>query len=297
MRNGRRAAKRLLGLGAAAGFAAAAYMVFEAQWLSAREMTLETRGLPPDFEGLSILHISDVHAGQPGLNLWTLRRAVAWARTRDPDLVVLTGDIVGAGHGARRCSELLSRLHPRLGMYAVTGNHEYGLSKNPLAHRPQTAPWKDTSVRMLHDECVTVAAAAGGRRLVVCGADYLTAGHRMRGEVPHADDISLLLIHRPPVPGDRLEDRFTFAFAGHTHGGQIRIPTPWGKVRVHRENLPFLEGVHPWGDGSLAISTGIGTTFVPFRLATRPEVVLYRLHTARPGCNGADAAAIRSMPS
>jgi predicted MPP superfamily phosphohydrolase len=282
IRSGRRGAKRLFGLGMAAGFSAAAYMTFEAQWLAMRETTLDIPGLPADLEGLSILHLSDVHAGQPGLNLWTLSHAVSWARARDPDLVVLTGDIVGAGHGARRCVEILSQLRPRLGMFAVSGNHEYGLSKNPFAHRPQIPEWADSGIRMLRDECVAVTPQAGGARLVVCGADYLTGGHRMRGDLPADGDVSLLLIHRPPVPGDGLEGRYTMAFAGHTHGGQIRVPTPWGKVRVHREKLPVVDGIHRWGDGWLAVSAGIGTTFLPFRLATRPEVLLHRLCARRP---------------
>ena len=171
-----------------------------------------------------------------------------------------------------RCVEILSQLRPRLGMFAVSGNHEYGLSKNPFAHRPQIPEWEDSGIRMLRDECVAVTPAErGGARLVVCGADYLTGGHRMRGDLPADGDVSLLLIHRPPIPGDGLEGRYTMAFAGHTHGGQIRVPTPWGKVRVHREKLPVVEGIHRWGDGWLAVSAGIGTTFLPFRLATRPE--------------------------
>ena len=297
MRSRRRDAKRFIAIAATAGLAAAAYMAFEAQWLAKREATLDVPGLPTDLEGLTILHLSDVHAGQPGLNVWTLSRAVSWARERNPDLVVLTGDIVGAGHGARRCVEILSQLRPRLGMFAVSGNHEYGLSKNPFAHRPQVPAWDGSGVRMLRDECVAVTPRADGTRLVVCGADYLTGGHRMRGDLPTVGDVSLLLIHRPPVLGDGMENRYTLAFAGHTHGGQIRIPTPWGKVQVHREKLPYVEGIHPWGDGWLAISAGIGTTFLPFRLATRPEVLLHHLCARRPDAQVMNGAPTESVSS
>jgi len=148
--------------------------------------------------------------------------------------------------------------------------------------------WEDSDIRMLRDECVAVTPGTDGARLVICGADYLTGGHRMRGDLPTDGDVSLLLIHRPPVPGDDLERRYTLAFAGHTHGGQIRVPTPWGKVRVHREKLPFIQGIHRWGDGWLAVSAGIGTTFLPFRLATRPEVLLYRLRARRQEAGAAE---------
>lgn len=282
----RRALKRSLGKvalgGAAAGSAAAAYMVFEAQWVACREEELALPDLPALLTGLRVLHLSDVHAGQPGLNLYTLRKAVEWAQPRRPDLVVLTGDILSAGRGGTRCLELLSRLQPRLGSFAVTGNHEYGLSKNPFAHRPLVGGWEQAGITLLKDRCqvVPVEGAGPGARLVVCGADYVTGGHPLlRAGIPDGD-LAVLLIHRPPEPDDALGDHFSLAFAGHTHGGQIRFPTPWGRVSPHRVDSGYVEGVHRWGRGLLAVSRGLGTTFLPLRLLTRPEAVLYRLASA-----------------
>ena len=290
------ALKKTLTVAAAAGAAAAAYMTFEAQWLRRRRQSLVLPGLPPAFEDLTVLHLSDVHAGQPGLNLRTLRKAVEWGLSVEPDVVVLTGDIMGGGRGRRQCLELLSLMRPRLGSFAVTGNHEHGLSKNPMAHRPGGLDWSAAGVTVLEDRCValdprtgpkptrddTAAVVATGPRIVLCGADYLTGGYEFSGATPQAGDLSVLLIHRPPGPTDPLSARFTLAFAGHTHGGQIRLPGRHGKVALHRERLPYVAGVHRWGDGLLAISPGIGTTFLPFRLLTRPEVILYRLTASVP---------------
>lgn len=262
-------------------------MLFESQWLECREQTLALPDLPPALEGLTVLHMSDAHVGQPGLNLRTLGKAVAWAQERRPDLVVLTGDMLGTGRAADRCLNQLSRLRPLLGMFAVPGNHEYGLSKNPLTRGGAMPAWESAGVTLLRDRCLTmpVTTSRGQAELTICGADYLTGGHGL--EVKEADNpesprLAMLLIHRPPAPDDVLGARFDLAFAGHTHGGQIRVPTPAGLKLVHAESLPYVSGVHPWGRGSLVISRGIGTTFVPFRLCTRPEVVLYRL-VRRPG--------------
>jgi predicted MPP superfamily phosphohydrolase len=85
------------------------------------------------------------------------------------------------------------------------------------------------------------------------------------------------LIHRPPEPEDPLGERFSLAFAGHTHGGQIRLPGPQGWFTPHRVDSTYVQGVHRWGRGLIAVSRGVGTTFLPLRLFTRPEVVLYRL--------------------
>lgn len=248
-------------------------MLWESQWVERRREDLPLLGLPPHLEGLRILHISDVHAGQPGLNLRSLRKTVGWAVREQPDIVFLTGDILGGRYGSKRGLRLLGRLDPPLGMFAVAGNHEYGLSKNPFAPRARPFRWEKAGVRLLKDECALVNR--NGHRIAVCGADYVTGGHGLH---PPADaDFPILLIHRPPEPEDALGRRFPLAFAGHTHGGQIRIPSPWGLVAPHRDGLPYLEGVHAWGSGRLVLSRGIGTTFLPFRLFTRPEAVIYRL--------------------
>ena len=275
-----------LGL-ALTGAAGAAYMLWESQWLERRERDLAVPGLPPALEGLTVLHLSDVHAGQPGLNLRSLRKAVEWAEERKPDLVFLTGDILGGRRGGRKGLALLSRLRPRLGAFAVKGNHEYGLSKNPLAHRPLEFAWREAGIVQLEDQCVLVPypeaggpdADGKGPGLALCGADYLTGGHGLK---PPEEEgfFPVLLIHRPPGADNALQEHFRLAFAGHTHGGQIRLPSPWGLWAPHREGLPYLEGIQPWGSGLVVVSRGIGTTFLPLRLLTRPQATIYRLRSA-----------------
>lgn len=277
--------KRLTLWAAAAGAAATAYMLYESQWLRCREEPLVVRGLPPHLEGLRVLHMTDVHAGQPGLNMWTLGKALRWAHAHPPDLVVLTGDILGGGDEAEACLRMLSGLRAPLGVFAVPGNHEYGLSKNPFAHRPFTHAWEAAGIRMLRDECraVTVdGSASDGGRLLVCGADYVTGGYGLEDRLHEAmdgvdRDFALLLTHRPPDPDDPVFDSFPLIFAGHTHGGQIRLPSPSGPILVHKEGLPYVEGVHRLRGSVLVLSRGVGTSFLPFRLMTRPEVVLYHL--------------------
>ena len=143
---------------------------------------------PPAFEGLTVLHLSDVHAGQPGLNLHTLRKAVEWGVSVEPDLVVLTGDIMGGGRGRRECLELLSLLRPRLGAYAVTGNHEYGLSKNPFAHRPSRTRLVGGRSDRARRSMRGLGPATGSRRSPRTTADgrrrTRPSRHRVRGRLP-----------------------------------------------------------------------------------------------------------------
>ncbi len=291
---------RLFWAAAAACAAAAAYMVFEAQWVRCRKADLPVPGLPSACRGLTILHLSDVHAGLFPVNERALRKAVEWGGPLDPDLVFLTGDMVGQRRRSRRCLDLLARLQPPLGMYAVTGNHEYGLGKGPLARARDAAVLREIpGVTLLQDRCVRSALdGTTPTTLVICGADYLTGGHGLTDVHAFADSqgrdrgvagvggladgaprdmLAILLIHEPPAADSPLAAGFDLAFAGHTHGGQIRVPRRGGIRPLHEEDDPRLAGVHPWGRGRLVISPGLGTSFLPFRLLTRPQTTLWRL--------------------
>jgi predicted MPP superfamily phosphohydrolase len=280
--------------------------MFEAQWIDCREKTMRVPGFPKAWSGLKVLHLADVHAGDFGLNLISLRKAVAWAVPLEPDLVFLTGDVLGDPLRSEQSLAELSRLSPKLGSYAVTGNHEYGIGKGPLARaRDTTSLWAQAGIILLKDACIRLPARSDSS-LVLCGADYLTGGFGLadlfaaretarRGAAPRqaatgdsADrsqrsaliapaDFPILLIHEPPERGDSLKDLFSLAFAGHTHGGQLRVPAPSGLVPLSEEDGEFLGGVYRWGEGVLVVSRGVGTTFVPFRLLTRPEATLWRL--------------------
>jgi len=271
---------RLAGWAAAAGGAAAAYMAFEAQWVQCRMSDLRVPGLPAGWSGLKVLHLTDVHAGFFASNERSLSKAVNWAKPLEPDLVLLTGDVLGDPNRAGVCLELLAQLEPRLGKYAVTGNHEHGISKSPFARLQRTAElWKSAGVTLLSDSCVQLPEREGGR-VVLCGADYITGGFGLSGDEQrrlHTGDFPILLIHEPPEADSALAGSFPLAFAGHTHGGQIRVMRRGNLVPFDDQGETYLSGVHPWGDGLLVVSRGIGTSFVPFRLLTRPEATLWRL--------------------
>lgn len=286
----RRGATRFVKGMAAAGGAAAAYMAFEAQWVQCRQADLPVPGLPLPWAGLTILHLADIHAGVFFVNERSLAKVVSWAESLTPDLVVLTGDNLGPPEKSARSLELLSRLKPPLGTFAVTGNHEYGLSKGPLARpRDTQGLWAEAGITLLSDSCRGLPSR-DGTQVVICGADHVTGGYGLVGRRPAGDEaqpapapgapstsFAILLVHEPPEADSPLFGRFPLAFAGHTHGGQLRAPTRSGLRVLSREEHRYLSGVHPWGKGLLVVTRGIGTSFLPFRLFTRPEATLWRL--------------------
>ena len=100
-------------------------------------MRLETRdvalpGLPPELDGLRIAHLSDFHLGVPGRTTHAVEKAVEWVEARQPDLTLVTGDLLTRASGEKTLRRLLPRL-PRA--YAILGNHDLAISRDPFVER------------------------------------------------------------------------------------------------------------------------------------------------------------------
>src|SRR5918999_4385917 len=115
------ARRNLQPLLAAAGIGAI-WGLSEAQWVECRSVEVLLEGLPPELDGFTILHLSDLHLGTASLNGRTLERAVGWAEKGGIDLVALTGDLLSRQRGEKRLRSALERLRPRHGVLAVLGN-------------------------------------------------------------------------------------------------------------------------------------------------------------------------------
>jgi len=93
-------------------------------------------------------------------------------------------------------------------------------------------------------------------------------------------DFSILLCHYPRVLDHLEPDRFDLVLAGHMHDGQIALPLPGGKLRFAHLTAPFNAGVYRSAAATMHVSAGLGTTFVPFRFAARPEATELVLRAA-----------------
>jgi predicted MPP superfamily phosphohydrolase len=248
-------------------------------------MPVAVRGLPPELAGLRILHLSDPHLGSASLNERALARAVSFGVRSRPDLVVLTGDLLARQGGEQPLHRALETLRPTYGAFAVLGNVDLADTRDPFSSgglaslAPHATLLEDTSV----------VIAVNGRRVQVAG---LRPESRYAPDAALADeecDLRILLAHFPDT-ADRLPPgRFELVLSGHTHGGQICLPYPGGKVRFGGLRPPYPEGIFQLGDTTLVVSRGIGTTFVPFRFCARPEASLLVLEPTRPVGSGAGA--------
>jgi len=225
------------------------------------------RGLPPELEGLRIAHLSDFHLGFPSRGSAAVERAVDWVEERQPDLTLVSGDLLSRRSGEERLRSLLARL-PRC--YAVLGNHDFAHTRDPFSHPVELYDLEPTE--LLSDESRVLELR--GRRIQIVGVDPRSYRRRRAHPERLADpevDLRILLCHFPDVVDRLPPGAFHLVLAGHLHAGQICVPWPGGRLRLAHIRWTYVRGLYRRPGGMLHLSAGLGTTFVPLRFLARPE--------------------------
>src|SRR3954470_3225602 len=185
--------KKPLAAVASLGLGAALWGHFEAGWVRLRSQSVQILGLPVELDGLRIAHLSDFHLGFPSRGERAVHRAVRWTAAQEPDLVAITGDLLSRP-GAEPRLRMLLRLLP--GSFAVLGNHDFALSRDPFSKASPVSDLASTTV--LFDESRTIELR--GRRVQIVGVDPRTYQRGRSRPAQLADpeaDFRILLCHFP----------------------------------------------------------------------------------------------------
>jgi predicted MPP superfamily phosphohydrolase len=255
------------------------WAVVEPSRLVRNDHTLALPAWPRGLSGLRVALISDVHAGAPFIDEAKLRSLVAMTNAADPDLVVLLGDyIVGSEIGARHVdpepiAAALAGLRARLGVFAVLGNHDVWFD----GKRVQRA-FEASGIRVLVNDAVELRRDGASVWLVGL-ADIVTGKPRpeLVNELP--GDAPVLVAEHNPDIFPSLPDRAVLTLAGHTHGGQVRIPLLGRPVVPSRFGQRYAAGHVVEGGSHLFVTTGVGTSNLPIRFGVPPEIAVLTLVT------------------
>ena len=223
-------------------------------------------GLPAHLDGLRIVQLSDLHLGTLLGRRW-LEARVRQVEALRPDLLVVTGDLIDSEVApVRPMIPLLRRLSAPLGVWGVTGNHEFyaGLPAS-------TALYADAGIRLLRD---TWAEAAPG--LVLAGVDDLSARRQLGlGGDPFArafqgapEGARVFLSHSPLRLKEAARAGASLMLSGHTHAGQI-----WPFTYLCAIPYPHQAGLYREGSLQLIVHRGTGTWGPPMRLFLPSEIV------------------------
>ncbi|MBW8781526.1 MAG: metallophosphoesterase [Verrucomicrobia bacterium] len=188
---------------------------------------------------------------------------VATINRLNPDFVCFLGDLIDDSlyqTGALRFVRKIQ--HP---VYGVPGNHDYGC-RAPFG--PYFKAFADTGGAWL----VNKTASPPGGAIELCGSAERYVGFiRPQGERPR-----VLLTHYPMTANETAGRRFAAVFAGHSHGGQVRIPF-YGAVALPRHVGHYDMGLFSTPAGPLYVNVGVGTYGVPARMNCPPEITVVEL--------------------
>lgn len=228
-----------------------------------------------DLAGLSIVQLSDIHAG-PFLREGDLRDVVRAVQDLDPDVVVFTGDLISRNADeAQLVLKDLASIKPRHGFYGVFGNHDY-------RHRREgeiLETYASAGIHFLRNACVRPLGADSS--LILLGVEDLEEAQDLdisaaRSEV-RPGDFEVVLSHNPGGARALLSDATRLVLSGHTHGKQIDLP-------VLRTLGPHHPGDRVDVPGAVLVtSRGLGVIGVPLRIRVRPEIVVIRLRAESAG--------------
>lgn len=242
---------------------------------------------------LQILHLSDIHFSGPHANL---ARFFDRLSQLEPDLIVITGDVIDCREGVAYAAQELAKLHAKLGIFAVMGNHDYYNyrlydclfrnfqgEKHPLQRNGTLrlrAVYKKLKIKELRN--YSIHLDADGQRIGIHGVDDPVTGHadltRIRPEKGRGV-VNLLLSHTLDVVCGLSDHEIDVCFSGHTHGGQVCIPG-WGAIVTHsRIGRRYASGLHRFMNILCCVSRGISSSrFMRIRFFSRPEAILLTLH-------------------
>jgi predicted MPP superfamily phosphohydrolase len=276
--NRRQFLKRTLWAGAATALVGTYPLFIERYIIRINHYTIPVPNLPHEFDGLRVLHLTDLHYG-PLMPLEILGKVVQKSNELEKDIVVCTGDYVRGTAAARRIDgiwSVMADLRAPEGVYTVLGNHDHWASTD------QSVRWLNTSghINLRHK---AVPLTRKGKSLWLGGAGDLWEDHvnldLVLKDVPD-DACRIVLAHNPDTADTDYTARVDLMISGHTHGGQVKIPfigTPLLPVK----NKAYTSGFIRSHKTNVFISRGIGWAALPVRFNCFPEIAI--LHIVRSG--------------
>ncbi|XP_002736197.1 transmembrane protein with metallophosphoesterase domain-like [Saccoglossus kowalevskii] len=250
-----------------------------------KEVDIHVNKLPQSMDGFKVAQLSDIHLG-PTVGQSQLRKAVDIANDFNPDLVVITGDLVDSNvDSLKTVIEPIKYLKSKHGIYFVTGNHEYhtGDVDNWFVHL------KSLGISPLHNDRVEIHNQdnpddwfylAGIDDKFANDIKYTGHGMDLDKTLENTDynHAIILLAHQPKAAYTALESQYdvSLVLSGHTHAGHI-LPFMLGVYLMN----PYFAGLYQHSDNSYVyVSSGTYYWGMPMRLASTPEVTYITLKAA-----------------
>ena len=256
--------------------------------------TYKAEHLDAEFDGYRIVQISDLHNAKFGKNN---QKLVDRIRECEPDMIVLTGDLVDSNHtNVDRAVQFVDEIVKICPVYYVTGNHEYWLEASE--YDELMSGLTGAGAVILDDQVVEISRGDAKFRLVGLDDRSLSdgtlealfsdesIGHDQAGQKEETADnensekkeFTVVLAHEPQYLARYASAGVDLVLSGHAHGGQFRLPFVGGIVAPDQGFLPEYTAGEYYMDGTeMIVSRGLGNSVIPVRLFNYPQIVCVEL--------------------
>ena len=248
--------------------------LYENFHLNISKIKYENKKITEDFKGFKILQISDYH----NKRFLTKDYFIKKIKDTSPDIIVITGDIINSKNPNYEILDDFSKKAIKIApIYYITGNHERRL----VYFSKYMEKMKAMGVVILNDENIIVRNKGseiniiGVNDISYYGKEYLI---EKVNDLLDNEKLNILLSHRPEIFNDYVKTNIDLVLSGHTHGGQIKIPFIGAVYAPNQGFWPkYSDGIYKDKNTTMIISKGIGSSQIPLRLFSNPELVLIEL--------------------
>lgn len=250
--------------------------------LNVKEYKVVNDKIIDEYHGLKIVHLSDIHFGST-ITENDLDHLVNKVNELNPDIVVITGDIIDEriSYDKNILIDYLKKIQSKLGKFAISGNHDLPLDDFNSIVEESGFTNLDNTYKLIYANSSKPIIISGISSNYSDSSNIGTKTAKFDNYIANlTDDIkpiySILLIHEPDFIDSLNIDNYDLILAGHSHGGQVKLPlikklyTPYGAKKYYDEYYKVNQT-------DLYISSGLGTSKLKFRLFNRPSINFYRI--------------------
>lgn len=237
-----------------------------------KEFNVTSEKLPKGFNGVKVIHLSDIHYASVGEA--KLNKAVEEVNTMKPDIIVFTGDLYDEFSNLTEDMEnkiinALSKLNAPLGKYAVSGNHDYKYDRFTDIITKSGFTYLENETKLIYYNDETPIEIIGYPDEREANPNY---------DLELSDFFKIALIHEGDS-WEHIKDKgIDLTLAGHSHGGQIRLPFIGCLIKVDG-GKKYCEEHYTNNDSELYVNFGLGETEFKLRSFNKPSINMYRLYT------------------
>ncbi|NFO02727.1 metallophosphoesterase [Clostridium botulinum] len=257
-----------------------AYSIYvEPNLLSVKNIEINNSSNIKNEDTIKIAQISDIHLGEY-YAIDKLEKLVNKVNSQNADIIVFTGDLfdnVSKFEDTSKVVPILKKLNANIGKYAIYGNHDYGGGAKNIYKNVM----EDSGFKILVNEQANVKLDSG-KTMSILGLDDALLGNpdvEKTARNIKGSNYNLLLLHEPDLSDKFVSYNIDLILAGHSHGGQVKIPF-LGEIVTPPLAEKYKDGLYNLNtkrNTQLYVNSGIGNTKVPFRFMNVPEVSIFEI--------------------